>query len=454
MNKDPQGFPVMFFGLCFGFTLSVSYFVQLILIPTVFPNWNLGYGLIFPDALAFHTVAEVKAIEINAEGWRAWEFSPSGHRPAGLISVLYVVFGATPYVILPLNAFIHSVSGYFFFKVTRLVVSRRMSFIGVIFFLANPMSLQWVAQIHRDGFFVLGILIALNVILEAYSHKTGSNLKFLTKLFFLSFTSVVLVWWSRPYFGWLLCILVTASIVVILLTNLMLRKTEPGRPSTESHIHNGLRGLGLIFVFVVSTVVVKGDLASAILQRAITSSSQEDVTITVNAPQVARKQSDSLVDSFLAELNSVRKGVRKTGGSSLIDISKEFESIGAVVTYAPRALQIALFAPFPNLWISDGSTEATTAARKLLGLVTCVSYVCLFGLFCWLVSLPRHQLGVPLGLLTFCISGSLIFTYAYPNVGTLLRLKYAFHYPLVSLGFAILLNHFSADRFIQSYGKE
>ena len=75
-----------------------------------------------------------------------------------------------------------------------------------------------------------------------------------------------------------------------------------------------------------------------------------------------------------------RYGVVTTGGNSIVDGDVTFNSAGDFVTYFPRALQLGMLSPLPELWRGRRSTPATTMARKIMGGATLVFYFCLFGL--------------------------------------------------------------------------
>ena len=129
-----------------------------------------------------------------------------------------------------------------------------------------------------------------------------------------------------------------------------------------------------------------------------------------------------------------RRGAISTGGNSVVDAHWRVDSVGAIIGYVPRAFQVGLFSPFPDLWGGEGSTPAMTMARKVVGGVTLLFYVCLAGLVIGLWRMRRNLLlWVMIGA---CLTGILVYAIIYPNVGTLIRFRYGFYMLLIGFGAA------------------
>ncbi len=126
------------------------------------------------------------------------------------------------------------------------------------------------------------------------------------------------------------------------------------------------------------------------------------------------------------------------GGNTLIDGEVQFDSAKDFPMYLPRALQVGLLSPMPGLWGGAGSSPAMTLARKIVGVVACFFYVCLIGFFAGLFIFRRNlHLWIIMG---YCLLGILVYTFTYPNVGTLMRYRYGFHMTLISFGAAVVLD--------------
>lgn len=132
------------------------------------------------------------------------------------------------------------------------------------------------------------------------------------------------------------------------------------------------------------------------------------------------------------------------GGNTLVDGAVQFNSAKDFSLYVPRALQVGLLSPMPGLWGGEGSSPFMTLARKIVGVVACFFYVCLIGLSAGLF-LFRRNLSLWI-ILVFCLLGILVYTFTYPNVGTLMRYRYGFYMTLVSFGAAVVLEQVLAWR--------
>ena len=153
---------LFYFGVAtFIYALSLGLFIQLYAIPVLLPDSNLGDGISEFDSFKFHLTALEKAIEISHQGWSEWELKPRKHFPAGIASFFYALWTPKPYALLPFNAIVHALSGCLVVWSLRQFFSLLPAIIGGAVFVLNPVAMQWVAQIHRDGVFVLGNLMVL-----------------------------------------------------------------------------------------------------------------------------------------------------------------------------------------------------------------------------------------------------------------------------------------------------
>jgi len=122
--------------------------------------------------------------------------------------------------------------------------------------------------------------------------------------------------------------------------------------------------------------------------------------------------------------------IYSTSGSN-IDSWVQFNSVGDIILYLPRAVAIGFFAPFPNMWLEAG-TGVGRAGRLLSGAETCLMYtVQLLALFClWR---ERRQLSVWLLAVTICL-GVTALGIVVCNVGALYRLRYIYWMLLIIVG--------------------
>ena len=144
------------------------------------------------------------------------------------------------------------------------------------------------------------------------------------------------------------------------------------------------------------------------------------------------------IEKYFNRLYSIRLDVLDSGGNSLIDKDVPMNSMESYFTYFPRALQVGFLSPLPNLWSGEGSTPAMTIARKVMGIIALFFYIFLL---VFLIMIIKNRRDFNLWVVTgFCLIGMLVYTYGYPNVGTLMRFRYTFHTLLMSIGVAQIIS--------------
>jgi hypothetical protein len=108
---------------------------------------------------------------------------------------------------------------------------------------------------------------------------------------------------------------------------------------------------------------------------------------------------------------------------SNIDGDVQINSTADLLRYVPRAATIGFFAPFPNMWFTQGKSVGS-AGRLLSGLESLAMYA-VEGLALLGVWRRRRQLSVWL-LLSVAVTGMTALGLVVVNVGTLYRLRYVF----------------------------
>ena len=119
---------------------------------------------------------------------------------------------------------------------------------------------------------------------------------------------------------------------------------------------------------------------------------------------------------------------------STVDVEVGFYRASDVFRYLPRALQVALLAPFPTDWWRTGSLAWTTLGRRVATVEMLGVYPALLALLAvawrwrrradfWIVVLP-------------CLAILTLYSLAVPNLGALHRFRYGFLMTLVGMGVA------------------
>jgi len=397
-------------------------------------------------------------------------------------------------------------------------------------FLVNPAALEWTANIHRDGVFILGNLLVLAgfVVWSAASPTK----KALALSLPMGMTGTLLVWCSRPY--WMsvlwLCSCLLLGLVALQLLRLPWQKLGATKLAGKGialaaavlllvfqhwmMVYHGRRLINRVLptpserlsapvagqVSPVAgqnvadldwkKIIEKCDFNQNLLEKYQVSleikgagnngfskragEEKEKVFLAWERWEKSKSNERAAVleasfvlwwtvlkewDSYLSKVEAdfnrswirsdwlpegvekkifgiagERRGVSRSGGKTVIDAHIRLNSAEAFLAYLPRALQVGLLSPFPDLWCGEGSTEGSTMARRVLGLVTPIFWLCLLGVP---IGLARHRnktvAWVSCG---YCMLGLLLFTYAYSNVGTMMRFRYGFYMFLVAFGFA------------------
>lgn len=134
---------------------------------------------------------------------------------------------------------------------------------------------------------------------------------------------------------------------------------------------------------------------------------------------------------------STKNGGGFGGARTDVDQDIRFNSVYAMIFYLPRALQLGLLSPMPDMWKSDGRSAYTDVARKVIGVLTVFNYCLLAGFVILLILKCRNP--VLMLVLPATFTGLLVFTYVYPNIGTLMRFRYGFYSLILALGVAAIV---------------
>ena len=195
--------------------LSVSF--QTVIVPSII-EIDAGHGLIKGDALVFHDVACQLADRINRDGWRSWSFFPGDQSfNVGFLAALYSVFGCSPLLLLPFNAFAQSCSALLIYLIGSKSWPGRTGNIGggiaSIVFILFLSPLVWYGQNHKDTFVLpatLGILYGYILIVNS----KGKTKNF-SKICLAGVGSLSVIFLMRPNYY---CLIVSFFLISSLLS--------------------------------------------------------------------------------------------------------------------------------------------------------------------------------------------------------------------------------------------
>jgi murein biosynthesis integral membrane protein MurJ len=402
--------------LFFCFATSASLLFQKLLLPLV-PSLHAGSGLLDADSIRFHHSAIELAERIRQSGWSELSLLPLGGEYVNvtLLGALYALFGDDPSLIVPFNAAIHALNGVLIYRIGKELGTGRSGTIAglaaAILFVGFPSALNWYGQVHKDGFAIVGILVV------AWSwiwlRERPPDTRGLIVVASSTALSIVFTFTSRPYNLALLAVALGLVLAAMLVIDVR---------------HLRVRGSKLAIYLLSLALVAAGPVLVSV--RGFPDSERQ---FEASLPDWSWKTTSSVprwVDRGLETAARLRvrfvESGRVAGASSMIDTEITPDSVAAVAAHAPRAVQVALFAPFPTQWL-----EKFSLARLVAVFETGIWYLLAPGV---LFLLFLHRSSKVLMLLSFGLVFMWIYGLTIPNVGTLYRLRYPILFLFILLG--------------------
>jgi len=475
MTKDASNLPTLkkiFIGF-FVYSSVVALFVQFYLLPVLIPDMHSSHGLMVSgDWNFFHDVARRLAVDMEQYGFKKWNVHPNGQGPAGILALHYWATGIHyPYVLIPLNALMHASAALILFNIIQLLFSsRRASLISSILYLTLPLSVLFYAQISKEVYYNLSLLLfvysGIGVIKIVTSEKflIKKDIRAIFFYFLLFSTSVVLVYICRPhiflfYEGgvYLLCFFMMVGII-----------------GSRKYIFS--RCILVVMWAALSIALIKsfphsdpGDLFSVQAFNDVKVENNEVVTKTVSmtnmtsmsdSPTVDRSSieltrispwivSDYLLDGIdrkLSQLYAYREYFyRYTNGFTTVDREIRLDSALSMVEYFPRALMHGLFSPTYKFLGAGNSGQLSVflTATAVIMLVLAIPVIfSIFGIY------AERKNVLMWFVLVFALFYLLYPVYAFPNIGAFMRHRYVPHLIIVSIGIfkMVSLYYMSSDK--------
>lgn len=417
----------------FALFTCLGLLIQWFVLPVVLPGLHAGHGLqAGGDWIGFHEDGVKLANALAVEGWRAFELRPSGNFPVAISGVLYYWTGIhEPWVVLPIDAGIYALAVVSIFNIFRLLCDRAVALIGLIPIIAFPGSIQFYAQSEKDVWAFAGSAILLFVLLKLAkdSRPSGSRAVTLVVIVFMAAGSG---WLVRPYFSSVqLSAFCCAAFVLLSLQLVPIRY-----PNITYWVCLGT------CVAAIGFFALNGPSYFSPSLTANNPSNLFHAPVSGSPPPGCVRQPNS-VDDFLPSVVkrallsvvNVRLGQRVTAryAGSTIDNDVCFSQPSDVLRYLPRALEVGLLAPFPDMWFSPGVSIGSKAMRLIAGAEMTLNYVLLFGI----LLLAWRSKGRGRYLLLICVFVLpiiLLMTTSMINMGTIYRMRYGYLQLLSGLG--------------------
>ncbi|MCX6088831.1 MAG: hypothetical protein NTX88_00325 [Candidatus Atribacteria bacterium] len=313
-----------------------SFFIQFVVLPYIFPSFHAGDGLLKGgDWISFQKLAVDLSQRIRTEGWAAWELRPGGQAPAGIAAAIYVLTVPKPWTLIPLNAALHATAAIILLLIIlQCIDNHRIALLCTLPFVFFPSAMAWYTQIHKDGYFILGALFFIYgwvVFLGIMPEKAGW--RGALKGILLMYAGIFFVWIVRPYGVQMIQgidLILTAYISIVFMVYFVKRKISFKKM--------------IILLFLCWTMLI------AITPFTRGGIDYEEPVVSIDWAN--SKWVPDYIENKIYSLSLVREGFRKRypEAGSNIDIDRSYHSIGDVVRYIPRALEIVLLAPFPKDW--------------------------------------------------------------------------------------------------------
>lgn len=413
----------------FCFATITALLFQKILLP-----WqtalHAGDGLLIGDSQFFHAAAKSLATEITNRGWSVWHLfpQPNAYGNVGVIGAIYALFGPEPSFVIPVNAGLHALSGVMIYLVIVAIGeggrgATIAGTISAILFVVMPSSLNWYGQLHKDGYVIAGMLVVL------WTWITIVQLPKLTKVHFWLFVAQIagffLIGCARPYALKLLALTSIAPIMLVLL--------KPQKPTDCNYEKHEKFGMFCVSIFINwICIMFFARLLSSWGEPSLQAAGENYAAWVSSAGWLWEKTPwlPIQIDGYFELLAKTRAafidfGIAEHAGS-MMDINRAPNDIFGMLAYLLRAIQIAIFAPFPTSWFKHGSLLSLIATVEMI-----ICYVAIAGIPFLLRGVRRSGI-----LLTvfFAVAFLAIYGFTTPNLGTLYRVRYVFLMLIVSLG--------------------
>lgn len=463
-NFDPSY--LQLWVIFFLYTMAVAFAVQFVLLPYVFKQWHAGDGLLVAgDWLTYHQIAIKLADKINTQGWSAWMLRPYNHAAAGIASAVYALTVPKPWTLIPLNAALHASATLILLAIVRIFINeRRKAILCVLPFFLYPSAMTWYTQILKDGYFITGMLAFIyGLMLLARPITWEQILRRALPTLALVVAGIILIWIPRPYA--VKIAQYVSSVTILLLSATLVAHCLQGqfawkRAATAIVIcwllivamtpltYEWVQDSGLLVEPPVESTGATGGTGGSppkpiatVKRNALPEGHNDEWCVSGWLPLTIENKFYALAiarDGYTA-------GYPAAGSN--IDVEVSFHTAKDVVTYTPRAAQIAFLAPFPHHWVSPGTRAENTMMRKISGLEMTGVYLALlfvpFGLW-----YRRNNIEMWM-LISFTLGMMMTYTLVIANLGTLYRLRYGFLMTFVAIGiagFMMLLENRKAKR--------
>jgi hypothetical protein len=406
-------------------------------------------GLMGGDPLLYHIMAIDLVQQIRTEGWAAWSLRPEGQAPAGVLALLYLLVGNWSMAIIPVNAAFHAGTTTALFAIASRYAPAPLALLACLPFWLSPYHMMWLSQPNKDSFSSFGAVLIIGaflVLARALGEQSSRTWRAWAIGLLLLLAGAALAAVARPYLAKVAVVAGVAALIMFVAA--LVRGRFAGRALST-------RAAGQILSLILVLFVIYG-LAAKLQHSGVENNVDESLETALEDPGSVPwqpkgwlpKSVDYLVYAVVvSQRETFRELVHDknvTTRQVLIDLDRKFDNAIDALLYVPRALQIGLLAPFPDLWSFFG-VPSSSIFRNFLTWIMLVGYVG-YALLVWALVTHRRRFELAVGT-----AAALVFVLAYafatPHIGVLDRFRYPFFSCLVILGFASALGVWYQGRY-------
>jgi hypothetical protein len=362
-----------------------------------------------------HKLTMERLIDLLRQGQlRAWLNSGEAFhvRLYSIVGLLTTpLLGSNILAIEPLNLLYYLAMLVLAFRLAQIIAGWEAAWLATLLIAFWPSLVLHSTQFLRDSLVLIGILWLMNVLVVIL--KETLNWRRALGGILTGAAAIFVIWQTRPEM-WLVIVG-----VLFLSTLLLVIKLAASRK---------LLAVNLVAMFLLAVISIG-------MPRPSVGVVSQPLSIGLT-PIQPRSSAAPYLWIRLA-IARERFITHSRGSGSLIDETVFFNSSTDIIKYAPRALEIGYFAPFPILWFRPGNNVGL-AGRIISGVEMALTYL-LEALACIFVWRNRRKFTSWLLALTTAM-GMLALGLVVCNIGTLYRMRYPFWILIVIMAAAAIVN--------------
>lgn len=406
----------------------------------VIPRMTSSLG----DPDYYHSLALKKAGEIRSLGISKFELRPEGQGPAGVASLLYLIW-ENPYGVVVLNAFLHGLSAVTMTMILMRWFSLRTSIIGTLPLVVSPYMIVWFSQLNKDTFALVGALLFTYGLLKLFS-KEGKPLLLNDRLFSLviAVTGILLMWIVRPYVNQIL--LPITGLIFAMTLFLRARRGFVSNEWMSFAIHGVLvlACLGLFGKGAASDKTLEGfehfnwqsqAESQAVATNCFASIDERNWRNEKFFPDFVNKKLKAMMGQRCLMFTLLETQANATTQNSFVDMDKLPGGSLEALAYLPRAALFGIFAPWPDRW-GYIFNHRPSVFYTITPIEAVALYLGLIGLCVWLIQGGDWSVLIPIVLSVTVMTAYGMST---PFLGALYRYRYPWWVLLICLGVAALV---------------